>query len=67
MGGTLEGQVLVNGRPRSRGFRAISAYVLQDDVLFSNLTVRSGGGWALLRGGPPGSGPTQSDASERCM
>lgn len=32
-------QVLVNGAPRSRGFRSIAAYVLQDDVLFANLTV----------------------------
>lgn len=39
-GGALEGSVLVNGAPRSRGFRSITAYVLQDDVLFSNLTVR---------------------------
>ncbi|PSC71035.1 ABC ATP-binding isoform 2 [Micractinium conductrix] len=39
-GGSLEGSVLVNGAPRGRGFRAITAYVLQDDVLFSNLTVR---------------------------
>jgi ABC-type multidrug transport system ATPase subunit/ABC-type multidrug transport system permease subunit len=39
-GGSLDGEVLVNGRPRSRGFRSISAYVLQDDVLFANLTVR---------------------------
>lgn len=38
--GKLEGEVLVNGVPRSRGFRSITAYVLQDDVLFSTLTVR---------------------------
>lgn len=36
---TLEGQVLVNGRPRDESFRRISAYVMQDDVLFSALTV----------------------------
>lgn len=39
-GGQLEGSILVNGKPRGRGFRSISAYVMQDDVLFSNLTVR---------------------------
>ncbi|KAL4452063.1 hypothetical protein ABPG75_007725 [Micractinium tetrahymenae] len=39
-GGSLQGQVLVNGAPRSRGFRSITCYVLQDDVLFGNLTVR---------------------------
>ncbi|KAL4425753.1 hypothetical protein ABPG75_009769 [Micractinium tetrahymenae] len=39
-GGTLEGQVLVNGLQRGKGFRAVSAYVMQDDVLFHNLTVR---------------------------
>lgn len=40
VGGELHGEVLVNGLPRGRGFRSISAYVMQDDVLFSNLTVR---------------------------
>ncbi|KAL4445846.1 hypothetical protein ABPG77_009045 [Micractinium sp. CCAP 211/92] len=39
IGGTLEGQVLVNGLPRGKGFRAVSAYVMQDDVLFHDLTV----------------------------
>lgn len=39
-GGHLQGSILVNGEPRGRGFRSISAYVMQDDVLFSNLTVR---------------------------
>ncbi|KAL4437525.1 hypothetical protein ABPG77_003506 [Micractinium sp. CCAP 211/92] len=39
-GGSLQGQVLVNGAPRSKGFRSITCYVLQDDVLFGNLTVR---------------------------
>jgi len=40
IGGTLQGEILVNGRPRGRAFRSISAYVMQDDALFSNLTVR---------------------------
>ncbi|GAB4815997.1 hypothetical protein N2152v2_003043 [Parachlorella kessleri] len=40
IGGRLEGEVLVNGLPRGRGFRAITAFVQQDDVLFHNLTVR---------------------------
>ena len=40
VGGNLEGEILVNGQPRGRAFRSISAYVMQDDVLFSNLTVR---------------------------
>jgi ABC-type multidrug transport system ATPase subunit len=39
-GGALAGEVLVNGAPRGRGFRSMSAYVMQDDVLFANLTVR---------------------------
>ena len=39
-GGFLEGDVLVNGAPRTRAFAALSAYVMQDDLLFSNLTVR---------------------------
>lgn len=29
IGGTLEGQILVNGLPRGKGFRAVSAYVMQ--------------------------------------
>ena len=40
VGGTLNGDVLVNGKERGRAFRSISAYVMQDDVLFSNLTVQ---------------------------
>lgn len=28
-GGTLEGEVLVNGLPRGRGFKSITAYVMQ--------------------------------------
>ncbi len=40
VGGTLTGDILVNGAPRGRAFRAVSAYVMQDDALFSNLTVR---------------------------
>lgn len=39
-GGTLSGEILVNGAPRDRNFRGISAYVMQDDLLFANLTVR---------------------------
>eukprot|EP00271_Cylindrocystis_brebissonii_P011691 TRINITY_DN29600_c0_g1_i1.p1 TRINITY_DN29600_c0_g1~~TRINITY_DN29600_c0_g1_i1.p1 ORF type:complete len:676 (+),score=133.03 TRINITY_DN29600_c0_g1_i1:262-2289(+) len=35
----LTGQVLVNGQERGQSFRRISAYVMQDDVLFSTLTV----------------------------
>ncbi|KAI7840285.1 hypothetical protein COHA_006067 [Chlorella ohadii] len=38
-GGTLEGEVLVNGLPRGRGFKSITAYVMQEDVMFANLTV----------------------------
>lgn len=38
--GRLLGDVLINGQPRSRGFRSITAYVLQDDVLYGTLTVR---------------------------
>ncbi|CAI7737409.1 unnamed protein product [Closterium sp. NIES-54] len=36
---SLAGQVLVNGRPRDESFRRISAYVMQDDLMFSTLTV----------------------------
>lgn len=40
VGGKLEGDILVNDKPRTKAFRTISAYVMQDDVLFSNLSVR---------------------------
>lgn len=40
VGGKLDGEILVNGKPRGKGFTSMSAYVMQDDVLFSNLTVR---------------------------
>lgn len=40
VGGVLEGEILVNGQPRGNAFRSLSCYVMQDDVLFSNLTVR---------------------------
>ena len=39
-GGQLSGQVLINGQPRRESFRQYTAYVMQDDVLFSGLTVR---------------------------
>jgi ATP-binding cassette subfamily G (WHITE) protein 2 len=39
-GGILSGEIIVNGAPRDRNFRGISAYVMQDDLLFANLTVR---------------------------
>ncbi len=39
-GGTLEGTILVNGQPRTKAFRNLSAYVLQNDILLSCLTVR---------------------------
>lgn len=40
-GATLSGWVLVNGRPRNDGaFKRISAYVMQDDVLYAFLTVK---------------------------
>ena len=39
-GGELSGEVLVNGMPRSRSYRALVAYVMQDDILFPNLTVQ---------------------------
>lgn len=35
----LHGEVLVNGGPRTKSFGRISSYVMQDDVLFSTLTV----------------------------
>lgn len=40
VGGTLEGDILVNGKPREKSFMALVAYVMQDDVLFANLTVQ---------------------------
>jgi ABC-type multidrug transport system ATPase subunit/ABC-type multidrug transport system permease subunit len=39
-GGELEGEVLVNGKSRDKSYRALVAYVMQDDVLFPNLTVQ---------------------------
>ncbi|KAL4441885.1 hypothetical protein ABPG77_003801 [Micractinium sp. CCAP 211/92] len=39
-GGSLEGEVLVDGQPRTEAFRSNCGYVMQDDVLFSNLTVQ---------------------------
>ncbi len=38
-GGVLEGEILVNEKPRDKSFMALVAYVMQDDVLFPNLTV----------------------------
>jgi ABC-type multidrug transport system ATPase subunit/ABC-type multidrug transport system permease subunit len=38
--GELEGEILVNGKPRNKSFKALVAYVMQDDVLFANLTVQ---------------------------
>lgn len=38
-GGVLEGEILVNDKPRDKSFMALVAYVMQDDVLFPNLTV----------------------------
>ena len=38
--GTITGDIRVNGKPRSRLFRRVSAYVLQSDVLYLDLTVR---------------------------
>jgi len=38
-GGVLEGDILVNEKPRDKSFMALVAYVMQDDVLFPNLTV----------------------------
>eukprot|EP00897_Mesotaenium_endlicherianum_P006361 jgi/Mesen1/5753/ME000292S04850 len=37
---SLGGSILVNGAPMVKGFRRISAYVMQDDALFAQLTVR---------------------------
>lgn len=39
-GGQLNGTIMVNGQPRTKAFRNISAYVLQNDILLSCLTVR---------------------------
>ncbi|GAQ82936.1 ABC transporter G family [Klebsormidium nitens] len=38
--GTLDGEILVNGKPRENTFKRITAYVMQDDVLYSSLTVQ---------------------------
>lgn len=66
IGGTLEGQILVNGLPRGKGFRAVSAYVMQDDVLFHNLTVRETLDFAarmrLPASVPPGAKAARVDA-----
>lgn len=39
-GGCLEGEVLADGQPLTEAFRSNCGYVMQDDVLFSNLTVQ---------------------------
>ncbi|GBG79617.1 hypothetical protein CBR_g29766 [Chara braunii] len=39
-GGRIEGEVLVNGESRDSSFKRISAYVMQDDVLYHTLSVR---------------------------
>lgn len=39
-GGHLDGSITINGQPRTKAFRNISAYVLQNDILLSCLTVR---------------------------
>jgi len=36
----ITGEVLFNGRPKSKGLKRHIAYVLQDDVLFPALTVQ---------------------------
>lgn len=38
--GSLSGQILVNGQRRSKEWKRLSAYVQQDDLLYSTLTVR---------------------------
>ncbi|KAK9806141.1 hypothetical protein WJX72_003105 [[Myrmecia] bisecta] len=38
-GGRLDGNILVNGQPRTKSFRNVSSFVMQDDELFHNLTV----------------------------
>ena len=38
--GHLTGDVTINGEPREDSFRNYTAYVMQDDVMFSALTVR---------------------------
>lgn len=39
--GTISGEILLNGRPiPQKPFKTISAYVQQDDLLFSHLTVK---------------------------
>eukprot|EP00824_Muranothrix_gubernata_P014698 TRINITY_DN30483_c0_g1_i1.p1 TRINITY_DN30483_c0_g1~~TRINITY_DN30483_c0_g1_i1.p1 ORF type:complete len:660 (-),score=144.47 TRINITY_DN30483_c0_g1_i1:42-1739(-) len=39
-GSTLEGTILVNGRPQNKSFKCIAAYVQQEDVLMGTSTVR---------------------------
>jgi len=36
----LSGEILVNGTPRNSGFKRISGYVVQDDVVMGTLTVK---------------------------
>lgn len=36
----VSGEILVNGEPRTKAFRTVSAFVLQDDILMANLSVK---------------------------
>jgi ATP-binding cassette subfamily G (WHITE) protein 2 len=38
--GTLQGTILVDGKPLPKNFRCISGYVVQDDLVMGTLTVR---------------------------
>eukprot|EP01135_Chromosphaera_perkinsii_P006341 Nk52_evm70s485 gene=Nk52_evmTU70s485 len=61
--GTLEGQILVGGEPRSSAFKKQSAYVSQDDVMLPHLTVRETFTYAALLRMPPSA--SREDKLER--
>jgi len=38
--GVVEGEILVNGKPRTKSFKRIAGYVMQDDKMLGTFTVR---------------------------
>jgi ABC-type multidrug transport system ATPase subunit len=53
--GDVNGTILVNGRPRAHDFTQMAGYVMQDDALITNLTVRETLYYSLALRIPPSS------------